>query len=70
MIEYGVILPPVYEDTFYEGYYSYHQGDPFFVGATVVSLSLTLILLIFLCWAAGHKKGVAGVHRNWQDRIP
>ncbi len=30
----------------------------------------TVVLAIFLCVCAGHKRGVAGIHLNWQDKIP
>ena len=33
-------------------------------------LLLTLAVLVFLCCAAGHRKGCPGLTPNWQDRIP
>ena len=33
-------------------------------------LLLSLILLAFLCCAAGHRNGTEGITFNWQDRIP
>ena len=35
-----------------------------------LSLLLVLILLVFLCCAAGHRKDTEGITFNWQDRIP
>ena len=70
LIECGVIMPPTVQDLFYESYNHYGGGDMFWVGCTAAAAVAALVLLIFLLCAAGHKKGVDGVHRNWQDRIP
>ena len=40
------------------------------VWALVLSLLLMLACVVWLCIAAGHKRGVEGIHLNWIDRIP
>ena len=70
VLESSTLSPFVYEDPFLWGEQSYAAGDPFFVGLTVAGGVVTLALLIFLGYCAGHKKGVAGVRLNWQDHIP
>ena len=40
----------------------------------IVTLALSVLLLladiVFLCCAAGHRRGRAGITRNWADKIP
>jgi len=38
--------------------------------ATIVSALLCFVSLVFLLWAAGHKKNEEGIKLNWQDIIP
>jgi len=45
------------------------QLQPWAAVACVGFAILALTCLVFLCMAAGHKKGVVGIHLNWQDRI-
>ncbi|MBQ9189121.1 MAG: HAMP domain-containing histidine kinase [Clostridia bacterium] len=40
------------------------------VWALALSLLLMLACVVWLCIAAGHKRGVEGIHLNWIDRIP
>ena len=70
IIESGVILPPVAEDAFYEGYHSYESGNPLWVTLAAVSGVAALCLLVFLCCTAGHKASEDGIHLVWYDRIP
>ncbi|MBR3271268.1 MAG: sensor histidine kinase, partial [Clostridia bacterium] len=40
------------------------------VWTLALSLLLMLACVVWLCIAAGHKRGVEGIHLNWIDRIP
>jgi len=42
---------------------------PMAIAAAAVGALLALVCLLFLCAAAGHKRGVEGIHLNAQDRL-
>ena len=55
----------------YDLYYTLHGLS--FSGTVALTASayvLTLVALVFLCCAAGHKAGKEGISLNWQDRVP
>jgi len=47
-----------------------HLAGSSIVGLTLILLTVSVLLLVFLLCAAGHRKGCDHICPNWQDRIP
>ena len=60
------------QDEFWEDSQSFQTTKnlgPWAIAGAAASALGALACLIFLCAGAGHKRGVEGIHLNWQDRI-
>lgn len=42
----------------------------FVIVLCAISLVLSIVLLVYLLWSAGHKAGVDGIYLNWANQIP
>ena len=61
------------DDDYREAYLSLNQwkGDrELLLGGTVACAALGLLLTVYLCVAAGHRRGREGISLNWFHRVP
>ena len=48
----------------------WQAGREGYLAATIVLSVLGLLLMVYLCCGAGHKRGVEGIYLNWFHRLP
>ena len=73
VVEYGVADPLTVEDEFWAGQQDYSEFTQYLPEVALGALILdacTLLLLFYLIWAAGWRKGRETAVCSWLDRIP